>query len=240
MASKWTDPVESSVWLQPPRPASPQHAGLSRDRIVRTAVDVLDAEGLAALSMRKLAARLDSAPMSLYWHVPTKDALLELAVDFVLAEVAYASTSDGDWTDQVRAMMVELRATCLRHPWLPPLFGEFANAGPNGMRLADAMISTLRSAGMPLRRTGMAGSLLANYVIGFTGSEARWMQRLRGSDQDIPELTRRWAERLRESAAPYPNVLAQLEESGGYTTDEQFHYGLDRILVGILDDLPKS
>src|ERR687893_1971585 len=90
------DPFTSSVWTRPRRARGGQPA-LSREQIVRAAIEILDAEGAAGLSMRRLGTRLGSGATSLYWHVAHKDELLELAVDEVLGEVYVPEAGDTPW-----------------------------------------------------------------------------------------------------------------------------------------------
>src|SRR3954447_6199190 len=80
-----------------------QPSGLDRDRITAATVRLLDAEGLAKFSMRRLAAALNVTAMSLYWYVDTKDDLLELALDSVYSEIA-PPREDGPWEDRLRAL----------------------------------------------------------------------------------------------------------------------------------------
>src|SRR5262249_47780549 len=76
-----------SIWLRPERPSRRSHSALSREQIVRAAIEVADAEGIEAVTMRRIATELGVGTMSLYWHVPTKDNLLELMRDALMGEV---------------------------------------------------------------------------------------------------------------------------------------------------------
>src|SRR5512139_2045534 len=134
-----------SVWLIPESPPSPP--GLSRERIVSAAVELLDEEGLRTLSMRRIAARLDAAHMSLYWHVPTKGALLELVLDEVFGEVAIPP-EDLDWPDRLCALADDLRAMFARHQWATRLIGEYPNIGPNALRVSDTALRISQGAGL--------------------------------------------------------------------------------------------
>lgn len=127
-----------SIWLaERPRPRrkADQPAGLDLDKIVAASVRLLDAEGLAKFSMRRLAAELGVTAMSVYWYVDTKDDLLELAVDAVAGELTLPDTSDdgADWRDQLRVLAVGYRDTLLRHPGRP---GCWASSSTSARRRA--------------------------------------------------------------------------------------------------------
>ena len=95
---------------------------------------LLDAEGMAKFSMRRLAAELNVTAMSVYWYVDTKDDLLELALDAVFGELELPDPESGeDWRDQLRALAAGYRALLVRHPWVSPLIGTFLNIGPHSM-----------------------------------------------------------------------------------------------------------
>src|SRR6478752_2307997 len=106
-ADRVKNPSRVSVWLDRRTPSrtrkADQPAGLDRDRITAASVRLLDADGLAKFSMRRLAADLDVTAMSLYWYVDTKDDLLELALDTVYAEIA-PPREDADWRDRLREL----------------------------------------------------------------------------------------------------------------------------------------
>src|ERR687886_1239608 len=95
---------------------------LTRDTIVRTAVELLDAEGLEGLNMRALGARLDSAATAVYWHVKSKDNLVLLAADLVWGELTLPDLDVVDWRTAATAMATDLHAMFSRHPWLVQAF----------------------------------------------------------------------------------------------------------------------
>src|SRR5215212_8753897 len=92
----------TSIWLQPERTPRGSQASLSRGQIVRAAIAIADAEGFEAVTMRRLAAELGVGTMSLYWHVPNKDNLLELMRDELIGEVEMPDPPSGDWRADLR------------------------------------------------------------------------------------------------------------------------------------------
>jgi AcrR family transcriptional regulator len=226
-----------SVWARPSRGKREQPA-LSRQQIVAEAVRLLDAEGVAALSMRKLGTRLGAGATSLYRHVANKDELVELAVDEVFGELRAPDMSDpANWREATVACAQEMRAVILRHPWMASMLGAMAYLGPNLMRLSEDLLTMLEAAGFSLTEANSAMNTVFAYVIGITGSEAAWLTMLVRSGQTEEE----WAERLKPAFEglhrSHPRLAAlfaaQLDEDPARRREEDFTYGLDRILDGL-------
>ena len=216
-----------SVWFGKPRPSSGQPLGLSREAIVRKALQVLDEHGLQKLSMRKLAAELGAAPMSLYWHVPTKDALLELCLDAVYGEIELPAP-DAGWETALRGMMHSLRHLALRHPWWVRNIGEFASVGPNAVRMADSTLAPMRGAGLSLVEASQSVSAVSSVVIGFAMAEVNYNSSGR-LDVAPPDMTR-LADLYRED---YPHYVEMIGEPQLWSLDAQFEFGLDCVIDGI-------
>jgi len=229
VVDKARDPVLDSVWLAERRPATAQASPLSREAIVTAAVEALDADGLAALSMRKLATRLGVAPMSLYWHVPTKDAVLELAMDEVFGEVG-SPDPDRAWTDGVRELMGQVRLLFHRHPWLPRVQGRYPNIGPNAVALAESMFTVLSGTGLPVVEVSRASSTVISFVVGFATSEVRWAEETSTAQQPDQAWVTRVVERYRER---FPLFTAQFDLPELWEADAQFDYGLDCVIAGV-------
>lgn len=159
----------TSVWLtvRPAAPASRRSeapSGLDRERITAAAVRLLDAEGLARFSMRRLAAGLGVTAMSLYWYVDTKHDLLELALDRVLGELAFTPgpapdvlpapdgpPGPGGWPGRLRALARAYHRILTEHPWVVPPTAAYPNIGPHAGAF-DAALQRLLGA------TGLTGS----------------------------------------------------------------------------------
>src|SRR5579864_577856 len=166
-----------SVWT---RPREPEQPALSRAAIVREAITMLDADGIEALSMRKLGAALNAGATSLYRHVATKDALMELAVDEVFGEIAVppataASPAGNGWRAAATEAARSFRATALRHPWLASVLGQagLAYLGPNLMSVTERLAALFTAAGFP--DPGGAIDVVLSYVIGMSTTEAAWL-----------------------------------------------------------------
>ncbi|MER8865285.1 TetR/AcrR family transcriptional regulator C-terminal domain-containing protein [Mesorhizobium sp. M0751] len=147
---------------------------LSRERIVATAVELLDAQGVDGLTMRRLADRLGSGVMSLYWHVDKKGDVFDLALDSVLEYRGPAQMVESrDWRGQVVHMLEDWRASMLRHPWSASLLPRRA-LGPNILGRLELLSKTLSRAGVADADLNVAIWSLWNYVMGATISRANF------------------------------------------------------------------
>src|SRR5437016_4478645 len=103
---------------------------LTAERIVRAAIELLDAEGLDGLNMRSLGNRLRSAATAVYWHVESKDNLVRLAGDAVWNEIELPDLDEIDWRSAATTMATNLHAMLTRHPWIGQAFGTYVIYGP--------------------------------------------------------------------------------------------------------------
>ncbi|AIV38308.1 TetR/AcrR family transcriptional regulator [Streptomyces sp. R1] len=129
-----------TVWDRPEQPNRP--VPLDRERIVAAAVALADEGGLAAVSLRKVAARLNAGPMRLYGYISTKDDLFDLMVDAVYAEIL-PGERPGDWREALRSLAHGTRRAALRHEWLADLLGGRPALGPNGLAVSEATLAAL-------------------------------------------------------------------------------------------------
>ncbi|UKY53081.1 TetR/AcrR family transcriptional regulator [Streptomyces inhibens] len=227
-----------SVWTRPRRQR--EQPALSREQIVSEAVALLDAEGLEALSMRKLGTRMGAGATSLYRHVANKDELIELVVDEVYGEleVPEADAPEG-WRAAVGASAHSLRAMALRHPWVASVLGQvgLAHLGPNLMNMSDRMLALFRAAGFDGGEADQAMKTVIAYVIGTATSEAAYLSLLARSGQD----ERDWLESLRPASEQAMQDHPRLREGQSArqgkdprtVREENFDYGLQRVLDGL-------
>jgi len=182
--------------VQEPRSEPP----LSLERIVATAVELLDAEGVDGLTMRRLADRVGSGVMSLYWHVDNKEDVFDLALDSVLEYRGPPQMVESrDWREEVVPMLEDWRASMLRHPWSASLLPRRA-LGPNILSRLELLSKTLSGAGVADADLNVAIWSLWNFVIGATTTRANFdlsdddraaaQQRLTGLSQDYPTIER--------------------------------------------------
>ncbi len=151
------------MWRMP-RPRRPL---LSKERIVETALGLVDAEGLAALSTRRLAAELGVSGPSLYNHFRTKDEILDAVVDSVSAQVDLSVFEDGrDWRTALGDWAVSYRRALSAHPHVVPLLARGPGRRPAALRLADAVFGALVDAGWPPAQATSVGAAMRYFVMG--------------------------------------------------------------------------
>jgi AcrR family transcriptional regulator len=167
---------------------------------VATAVELLDAEGVDGLKMRRLADRLGAGAMSLYWHVGIKEEVFDLALDSVL-EYRGPPEIDAsqDWRGEIVHMLEDWRASMLRHPWSASLLPRRA-LGPNILSRLELLSKTLSGAGVADADLNVAIWSLWNFAIGATITRANFdlsdddraaaQQRLTGLSQHYPTIER--------------------------------------------------
>ncbi|MEV4344880.1 TetR/AcrR family transcriptional regulator C-terminal domain-containing protein [Actinoplanes sp. NPDC049596] len=241
MTSKFAD----SVWLRPPRTRNGQPT-LSREQILRAAMEILDAEGPAGLSMRRLGTKLGSGATSLYWHVANKDELLELAVDEVMGEIYVPEPGDTSWRVGVSVWANGMRSALLRHPWVIGLLGTHPTLGPNAMRLGERIVLLLTPAGFTGMALSHASSLVNAHAIGAATTEAAANTAIKRSGVEMADLAdqmRPYVERLAAEHPAYDKWRQDvdiLNRDQQQLLDEGFAFGLERLLDGLELWLTKS
>ncbi|XUL87108.1 TetR/AcrR family transcriptional regulator [Streptomyces galilaeus] len=147
--------------------ARPRKPLLSTDRIVETARMLVDSEGLAAVSTRRLAAELGVSGPSLYNHFRTKDQILEAVADSVSAQVDLSMFEDGrDWRTALHDWAVSYRSALRDHPNIVPVLATGPGRRPAGLRLADAVYGGMVEAGWPPAQATSIGALMRYFVMG--------------------------------------------------------------------------
>ena len=140
---------------------------LSRDRVIEAALRVADAEGIDAVSMRRLGQELDVEAMSLYKHVAGKEDLLDGLVDLVMSEVPPPSPDD-QWRAGIRRASLDLHGALLRHPWAVSVMETRRTPGPTRLRYLDTVVGLLLGAGFDTRGVADAFMAIDSLVYGFT------------------------------------------------------------------------
>ncbi len=205
---------------QEPRSEPP----LSLERIVATAIELLDTEGVDGLKMRRLADRLGSGAMSLYWHVDNKEEVFDLALDSVLEYRGPPQIVESqDWRGEVVHMLEDWRASMLRHPWSASLLPRRA-LGPNILSRLELLSKTLSTAGVADADLNVAIWSLWNFVIGATVTRASF---------DLSDDDRVAAQqRLTRLSEHYPTIeRSRLLLDNDW--DGAFRKGLDFLLDGL-------
>ncbi|MFI5776286.1 TetR/AcrR family transcriptional regulator [Nocardia sp. NPDC051570] len=223
----------SSVWLRPPR--QPKTSGLSREQIVAAAIELLDTEGLGALSMRKLGAKLGAGATSLYWYVTNKDELLELVLDEMWGEVDLPDPPTTPWREAAGVLAYNLRTTMRAHPWMVELTGRMVSLGPNVLRLNERMRRTFHAAGFSGMDVYFASGTVISYVLGQVVPETTFQRR---SDRQPADFDTEGVMRaLRDLAGGYPELASDLEQYADTDQEANRAMAFDFGLVCVLDGL---
>jgi AcrR family transcriptional regulator len=238
MARSRPDPTESAplVWDRPP--AARRRPPLGREGIVAAAIPLADAEGLAALTIRRLAAELDARPMSIYSYarITSKEELFDLMVDEVCAEMLVPDLPE-QWRAALRELAVRCRDVLSRHPWWVELMGHNVLLGPNGTRHREQTLAAV--AGLGLDRETKLAIIVAveTYVVG----QVAFAMDERGSAHIPDRSPAQWQEAVgRHQAAliatgefPHLAGIGPVRPTSAEEQERYFLTGLDWLLAGI-------
>jgi AcrR family transcriptional regulator len=234
-----TDPIARSVWVRPIRSGGGGQPTRSREQIVRATVELLDAEGLGGLSMRRLGNRLGSGATSIYWYVANKDDLLELAVDEVMGEIEVPDPAEHGWREAAATVGREMRSMILRHGWIAGLLGTRPTIGPNALRLSDRTIKILLTAGFTGAEVVYASTLVISHAFGTASSQVAWQRTTTQSGVSTGEVVESFDQYQRDIAVDYPSYDAWWRANKALTADaeklqgDSFEFGLQRLLDGL-------
>ncbi|GAA4901808.1 TetR family transcriptional regulator [Stackebrandtia albiflava] len=210
------------LWGRRTPPTRGRPATLSTERIVAEATAVADAEGLAALSMKRLAEQLGSGVMSLYRHIPGKAELVALMLDNAFGEPP--RTDSGDWRRDTRTLAMALRAMYHAHPWAVAASSETRPVGPRETAWLEAQLRALAPLGLSAGATMSTALAVSSYIRGAMQSEV---------PGHVPEFSHLEYADARER---FPVVTATVLAPDFGEAAELRHYvefGLDRLLDGI-------
>ncbi|MEU6222428.1 TetR/AcrR family transcriptional regulator C-terminal domain-containing protein [Streptomyces sp. NPDC047042] len=214
---------------------------LTREQIVRAAIELLDAEGIEGLSMRKLGQRLGSAATAMYWHVGNKENLVVLAADEAWSEIAEPDLAGIGWRAAARQLVHDTYALSRRHPWLIPAVGQYFVYGHGMARMQDLSYAVYEAAGFTGWDLDWAVNTAYTFVSGAALDDATTaaMERARirpgrGAEGETEEDVVAWATGI---ASQYPRLRARLEAQAGgdpaALTREKFEFGVEAILDGL-------
>ncbi len=209
--------------------------GLTLEAIVAAAVTLADREGLAALSMRRVAAELDVGTMTLYRYVPGKGELLDLMLDRVQRPSGNpADLGDGGWRAALEALARETLALYRRHPWLLQVNQSRPILGPSALDGMEKVLSLIRPMGLSDPELVSAIIMIDGYVVGAARSQLYQQEAERRTGLTDAEFWQAQVPMLEKAMASgrYP-VMASLSEDAFGTDFDHFEFGLQRILDGL-------
>ena len=227
-------PEYELVWR---REAAPRRAVLSRDSVVDAAVLLADQEGLAAVTVRRLATILDARPMSLYSYaqIASKEELLDLMADRVCAEMILPRLPD-DWREALETVTGHGRSVLLHHPWWIELIGRNLTLGPNAIKYREQSFAAIASLDTGLDSKLAIVLSVETYMVGqvaFALDEQRAPERERLVVQQRREAQSQYARELIASG-DFPNLagLGPLP-TAPQQREELFLRGLRWLIAGI-------
>ena len=212
---------------------------LSRQQIVKAAIDLLDTEGLEGLNMRSLGNRLGSAATAVYWHVGSKGNLIALAGDQVWNEIALPDLTAIGWRTAAAQMATESHAMLTRHPWLVQAFGSYPVFGPGKARHDDHTLAIYEAAGFTGVRAEQAAATVFTFVLGSAlgrAAAASLARKLSRDGGNAEEMMRDSMAKAREIAAQFPRLRARLRTAAADyygAAPDSFGFGLQAILDGL-------
>jgi AcrR family transcriptional regulator len=216
----------------PADPSVQPRVPLSRERVLRAAVDLADESGIESVTMRTLGQRLGVEAMSLYNHVSGKEDLLDGMVDLVVSEINDATGEiAGDWTTAMRRRILAAREVLLRHRWAPNVLESRTNDSAPLMRYYESLIGLFRAGGFSNDLTHHALHALGTRALGYTHEPF-------DDAQELPD-PKVIAQQL---AGEYPNIAALLEgvshdpdSTLGWCDDQfEFEFAVDILLDGLV------
>ncbi|HEX3261485.1 MAG TPA: TetR/AcrR family transcriptional regulator [Pseudonocardia sp.] len=219
-------------WWTPRKTATPRRA-LSREAIVATALDVLRAEGMDAVSMRRVAADLGTGPASLYAHVAGKDELLDLLYDEVVGAVPLFEPDPARWKEQVTQLWSDCRAVLAGAGDIARYSLGRVPMGPNALRISELTMSVLRSGGVPDQAVAWAVDVVGMFVTANAVEDAVTADLARkGRDpQEYYDQVHRYFAGLPADRFPITAMLVPQLMTG--TGDERFRFGLELLVGGL-------
>lgn len=211
---------------------------LSRERVLQCAVGIADTHGMAAVTMRAIAAELGVKPMSLYYYVANKGALLDGLIDIVFNEVELP-TATGRWEAAMRVRAHSVRRALGRHPWAIGLLESRTEPGLATLRHHNATLGLLRQAGFSIALSAHAYALIDSYVYGFALQENSLPFTGDGDDDDVAEIVAPMVEQFSGGEFPYlVEIATEHVLKPGYNFADEFEIGLTLILEGLARWLP--
>ncbi|MFF1834005.1 TetR/AcrR family transcriptional regulator [Streptomyces sp. NPDC058231] len=224
--------VPEVIWARPERAGRGPKPAFSRADIADAAVRIADADGLDAVSMRKVAAELGCGTMSLYNYVPRKEDLNELMLDAVSAGYDYPEPS-GDWRGDLVGLAHQTRAMMHRHTWVPRLMSPVYGFSPNALRYLEYALSCLDGVqakfGEKMELIAMVNGVITTYVANEIATAERSRSLPWSEEQEHAVRTGYLLSQI--STGKYPRMAAGFaEDSGPIDLEGVFERALRRVL----------
>jgi AcrR family transcriptional regulator len=210
---------------------------LSEELILDTALRLLREEGLDALTMRRLAAELDTGPASLYVYIRNRDELLNAVFDRVGGMVAIEEPDPARWREQLHGLVDRLLAVLEEHRGIARVAVANVPTGENLLRVADNMMGLLLAGGVRPRDAAWACDILPLFVTAAAVETATYQERGEVQDEVVVELE---AAFRNLSPERFPNLTANLDDLLSGDGDQRFQFGIDTFLDGLVARAQRS
>lgn len=203
---------------------------LTPERVIEGAVRLADRVGADALTIRKIAEEIDVKPMTIYHHIPNKEAIIDGMVDFVFSEIELPP-EDLDWRSAISVRSRSMRQALARHPWASPLMESRTTPGFATLRHHDAVLGCFRRGGFSLELTAHAYALVDAFLYGFALGETNLPAT---GGEEMTELAGDIMEQMPTDLLPHlTEFTLQHVMQPGYDFGNSFNVGLNLILDGL-------
>ena len=223
---------DATLWFSAPETTEQRRHTLTRQRVVAEALTLIAQDGVPALTMRALAARLGVVPGALYRHVPGKERLQDLVLDGVLAEVDCDVDPALPWTGQITTLARRLRTVLAHHPGVAGLLATRDPLGPHSLALAEAFLRPLHAAGFTHELAGHVFFLVVGYTVGFEiGNTNTSANQQRVQDLATRDQLHQFLRSLPEDR--FPTLVELGPQIWLDNRDERFTRGLHALVDGL-------
>ena len=214
---------------------------LRRDTVTERALALSDAEGIDAVTIRRLATELGVTPMALYWHFQDKERLLDGVAELVLSQIALPPDDESrPWDERLREVLDQLLAVLAAHPSVTDVVKTRILQSEPGLELTERVLSLLRAAGFSPERSAQQAVYALAFIVGLVTGEPGAMAGEEDDEARDARLRGKWAALQALSPKRYPHVL---EAAGPLTScessDEWRAAGMDLLLRGLCE-MPRS
>lgn len=222
-------------WRTSPKGRAPRKPALSQEAIVTAALEIIDAEGMDALSMRRVAQRFDTGAASLYAYVANKEELVELVVDRVNGEVRIPVADPERWREQLREALLAIRDVYASHRDLGRALIGAVPMGPNSLECSERLLSILRAGGLSKQVCAFAVDLMSMYTV-MSGLEMGGQDTMHGTtDEERAAYYTRIQDYFASlPAARFPTLMSLGAELTSGDGDERFLFGVEVLLLGVV------
>ncbi len=227
VTEKPNGPAPEPPWRSVPRRQGAPRPQLSRDVVVAAALQVLDAEGGDALTMRRVADQIGVSASSLYGYVANKEELVQLVLDQIFQDVSVPPTQS--WQETVKEFARAMLAMYRRHRGVAALTLGRVSVTPSMLAMGERILAELRAAGMPDQVAAFAGDLGGLYIGAIAYEQD--VSPLAGPDDDFLAQFTAWMKSL--PADRFPNTLALADSLTAGSAEDRFEWGLDVIVRGL-------